>query len=99
MLTFGLSVAAADEPEAVGGALGEALLTSAGRKSIFGSASWFSAGLEVDEPDPSSAASRGAGGGKGGLTISVAALFAGAMRPAETDFALGFVPAVVSPPP
>jgi hypothetical protein len=96
MLTFDLSLPSAGEARVVGAAADGAFSTSAGRGSVFGG---FSAcafpGSDADEPDSFAlAASRGAGGGRGGLDAD---LVAGVLRSVEVAFALAFVPTGASP--
>ena len=80
----------------MGAAAGGAFSTSAGRGSVFGGFnSCAFPGSDADEPDSFAlAASRGAGGGRGGLDAD---LVAGALRSVELVFALAFVPAGASP--
>ena len=101
MLTFGLSLASADGPGAPGAADRGVLSTSVGRESIRGwSESRFSGGLNAAELGASAfAASRGAGGGRGGLRIGAPGLVPAGLRSVETDFGSGLVRAGVSPAP
>ena len=94
MLTFGLSLASADGPGAAGAADHGVLSTSVGRESIRGwSESRFSGCLNAAELGVSAfAASRGAGGGRGGLMVGAQGLATGGLRSVETDLDLGFAP-------
>jgi hypothetical protein len=92
MFTFGLSLASVDAPCVVAAAAGGIFSTSAGCESTGG---W--SGLNAGELGSSAfAASRGAGGGKGGFAVGV--LIPGTLCSIEAAFRLGRVPSVAPGP-
>ena len=103
MLTFGLSLASADEPGAAGwlgarrGAvdLSRADVDSSARRSSVSRPAW----ARTSPIRPASPLRAGREAAEAGLTIGVAALLGRILRPVAADFALGFVPAGASAAP